>query len=527
MHIGIDASRAFLQNRTGIEEYAYRVIEYLRKEIPEETKVALYVKKGAREKAQSAEENVKCQMSNVKCFPKNWEIREISWNRFWTQGGLAWEMFRRPVDVLLVPAHTVPWVHPEKTVVVVHGLEYEFCPEAYAFFDRWYMRISIWLSCRWAWRVIAVSENTKRDLMRLYGVAEEKIRVIYEGYEVQKNFQFPISNFQSISNDTIPQCLNGEENAGISDLKIQSSKIDLKFKIQNSKFLLFIGRIEERKNIVRIIEAFAMLKEKYHIPHKLVLAGKPGYGYRNIKYFLPPLRLEDSTPLPLQQGLPPLRLEDSTPLPLQQGLPPLRLEDSTPPLGQGRGSNVKCRDEIIELGYVSEEEKWELLSRADVLVFPSLYEGFGLPILEAQAAGVPVVTSNVSSLPEIVSFNFSKLLGKPPRLEGSTPLQRKTTPPRGLGTPPQRGIDPDYSPPAEGWHRGDGVVSSFENSDKVVSAVLVDPYDAGAIAEGIWSILSDNKKREQLVSLGHENVKRFSWEKCAREIAKVLIGEKV
>lgn len=396
MLIGIDASRAFLHHRTGIEEYAFRVIQYLQKELPEETSVVLYTRQVKREKGQETREakegeNFPSSISHFpsKFFPSNGKIRTIPWKYLWTQGGLAWEMFRRPVDVLLVPAHTVPWVHPRKTVVVVHGLEYEFCPKAYAFWERWYMRITIWLSCRWAWRVIAVSENTKRDLMRLYGVAEEKIKVIYEGYEAQQgtrdkrqgtreakegeNFQFPIS----------------------------------KCKIGNAKFLLFIGRIEARKNVARIIEAFEMLKEKYRIPHRLVLAGKPGYGYGNIRYQI---------------------------------------------------SKSEYRDEIVELGYISEEKKWELLSCADIFLFPSLYEGFGLPILEAQAAGVPVITSNGSSMPEVA---------------------------------------------------GEG-------------AVLVDPYDAKDIAEGIRLILSDAEKRERAVSLGYRNAQRFSWERCAREIARVI-----
>lgn len=385
MVIGIDASRAFLQNRTGIEEYAYRVIEHLRDKIPSDTKVILFTRR--------------CLLENISVkrdLPKNWKIKEIGWKRLWTQGGLAWEMFWRPVDILFVPAHTVPWVHPKKTVVVVHGLEYEFCSNSYSFWDRWYMRISIWLSCRWAWRVISVSENTKKDLIRLYDVSEEKITVIYEGTPNQNDVIFPFLKKKNAEN--------------VSDLKNQFLSIGSKFKIQESKIILCIGRVEERKNIVCLIQAFDALKEKYAIPHVLVLAGKKGYGFERIQVQI---------------------------------------------------SSSKFRNAIIELGYVSEEEKRALLQNADIFVFPSLYEGFGLPILEAQAMSIPVVTSNISSMPEVA---------------------------------------------------GDG-------------AVLVNPYNREEIIEGIHSILSDKKKRNRMISLGCDNVQRFSWDKSTNGILKVILGE--
>ena len=98
-----------------------------------------------------------------------------------------------PPEVLFVPAHTVPFIHPKRTIVTIHGLEYEFCPEAYSWYERWYMRISIRCSCRWAEMVVCVSENTKRDVMKLYGVSETKIRVISEGYDKKTENLSPIT----------------------------------------------------------------------------------------------------------------------------------------------------------------------------------------------------------------------------------------------------------------------------------------------------------------------------------------------
>lgn len=233
------------------------------------------------------------------------------------------------------------------------------------------MRLSIRYSCLVASMLIAVSENTKSDLMRLYGVPESKIQVVYEGYE----------NSYQVS--------------------------DTKYKIPDTKYILFIGRLEERKNVVRIIEAFGILKEKYQIPHQLVLAGKPGYGYERVKSKI-------------------------------------------------QMSNFK--KDITEPGFISEEEKWTLLRGADVFVFPSLYEGFGIPVLEAQSVGTPVVTANTSSLPEV---------------------------------------------------GGDG-------------ATYVDPLSSEAIAEGIQEVLSNETFRSGIIEKAIRNRNRFSWKKCANEIANIL-----
>ena len=155
MVIGIDASRAFLRRRTGIEEYSYQVIRNLRDAIPEEDRVILYIR---------SDQDVSFDV------PRNWRVKKLWAPRFWTQGRLSLEMLFHAPDVLFVPAHTVPVIHPRKTVVTVHGLEYEMFPGAYSFWERLYMRLSIRFSVRVASLVIAVSENRKHDLMLLYGV---------------------------------------------------------------------------------------------------------------------------------------------------------------------------------------------------------------------------------------------------------------------------------------------------------------------------------------------------------------------
>lgn len=373
MSIGIDGSRAFLPERTGIEEYSYQVIKHLRDSLSEES-VFLYIR---------PEQTIDFEL------PKHWRVKKLWGPRLWTQVRLSLEMLLHPVDVLFIPAHTVPIIHPRKTIVTIHGLEYEFCKGAYSFFERWYMRLSIRYSCLVASTIIAVSENTKRDLECLYCVPSKKIVVVSEGCSISDGI-------------TRNQKFVTRANQESEEKRVTGYQLPI-----TTPYLLFIGRLEERKNVVRIIEAFGILAEKYQIPHQLVLAGKPGYAYERVKSKI-------------------------------------------------QMSNFK--KDIIESGFVTEEEKWSLLKNADVFVFPSLYEGFGIPVLEAQSVGTPVVTSNGSSLPEVA---------------------------------------------------GDG-------------AVFVDPLSVEGIAEGIWKVLSDDAFRDGIIERGSRNAKRFSWGRCAREMAVYL-----
>jgi len=367
MLIGIDGSRAFIRNRTGIEEYSYQTIKHLRDKLDGQ-QVVLYVRKNQQVDFE---------------IPGNWKIKTIRWPRFWTQMGLSLEMLLHPVGALFVPAHTAPWIHPKKTIVTVHGLEYEMIPQAYSGWARLYMRWSIKNSCRWAERVVSVSRNTKLDLVRLYGIPEDKIQVIYEGYDAEAQ----------------------------SRIQNRKTATGLELQIKNHKpFLLFIGRLEERKNILGIIRSFEMLKEKYAVPHKLVLAGRGGYGFLEIE---------------------------------------AHIKESA------------HRDDIIQLGFVKDEDKFGLISQADIFMFPTFYEGFGIPILEAQSVGVPVITSNVSSMPEVA---------------------------------------------------GD-------------SAVLVDPSEPWYIAERAFELISNKKYKDAAVEKGYENVKRFNWDECAEKISDILKGE--
>ena len=140
MKIGIDGSRAFLKQRTGIEEYSYQVIRNLADKLNEH-QVVLYVSTnyefGTNVRITNIEEDIKNDLS----LPKNWSVKIIRCPRLWTQIGLSLEMLFHPVNVLFVPAHTVPIIHPKKIIVTIHGLEYEIMPQAYSWWERFYMRL--------------------------------------------------------------------------------------------------------------------------------------------------------------------------------------------------------------------------------------------------------------------------------------------------------------------------------------------------------------------------------------------------
>ncbi len=357
MRIGIDASRAFLKNRTGIEEHSYQVITHLIEELKNH-EVVLYVKK-----------NQKSNLENRNC--KDIKIKEIKFYRFWTQIGLAFEMLLNPVDILFVPAHVVPWIHPKKTLVTVHGLEYENCPESYSFWSRWLHRFFIKKSCAWAKRIIAVSRKTKADLVKLYQVPKSKIKVVYNGYS-EKETRYKKQDARKISN-----------------------------------YLLYIGRLEKRKNIENIIKAFRILKEKYNYSGKLFLAGRPGYKYNKIR---------------------------------------------------NKIQETRYKNFIIEKGFINNQEKWQLMRRADVFLFPSLCEGFGIPILEAQSAGVPVITSNFGPMDEVAG-------------------------------------------------------------DK---NILVNPKKPEAMAILTNRLINDRIFRQRIIKKGLQNIKKFSWQKSGKEVKDIL-----
>jgi len=349
MTIGINAVAAFKQPRTGVEEYTYQLIRYLT--MLEESRKHRFILYSHLSSAAS-----------VLSWPDNFQVSQLKWpGPLWTQIRLALEMAVHRPEVLFIPVHILPLVHPDNSVVTIHGLEYEYYPQMYPWRHLKYLRWSTKYALKKARRIITVSESTKKDLLKLYGGQPERIKVVYHGIDMP--------HFQSV----------GPKN--------------------KKPYILFLGRLETKKNVFGLIEAFNLLKNKYQVPHQLILVGPRGYGYQPVE-----------------------------------------------------------RDDIIEKGYIGEQEKWQLLQGAAVFVLPSFYEGFGLPILEAQAAGCPVVTSDLSAMPEVAGQ----------------------------------------------------------------AALLINPNNVEQIAEAVYKIINDNRLRKYLIDKGYANLKRFSWSKCAQQTLETL-----
>lgn len=218
-------------------------------------------------------------------------------------------------------------------------------------------------------RVIAISESTKADVVKFYGFPACRIDVVYLG--IAPRFQMMHST------------------------KSVLEKYDL------GPYLLNVAALQHRKNQVHLLQAFAELRERYQIPHTLVIAGREGWGYEAVY--------------------------------------------------------AECRalglgDVVRFLGYVPDVDIPALYSAADLVVYPSLYEGFGLPVLEAMACGAIVATSNVSSLPEVGGE----------------------------------------------------------------AALYFDPQNVTEMAETIYRGLTDTTLRAQLRRKGLEHVRAFTWEQAAK-----------
>ncbi len=317
MNIGIDSSRLAVGKRTGTENYAYQVTRRLIEN--QQQNYTLYFNRPPSS----------LQLHGL-TISDNVKIRSMPFPRLWTHLRLSREMLQHPPDALFVPAHVLPLIHPARSVVTVHDLGYLYYPEAHTANARRYLDWATRYSASKARMVICVSHATATDLTRHYAIDPAKIRVIPHGYDREQ--------FKPVQD---------------ADL---SAATRAKYGIAPGPYLFYVGTIQPRKNLERLMEAFAALinDPDFDYPARpqlqLVLGGKPGWL-------------------------------------------------SEPIMARARELNLP---QIKIVGYVSDNDLPALYSGAEAFVFPSLYEGFGLPALEAMACGVPVVCSNAGSLPEVV-----------------------------------------------------------------------------------------------------------------------------
>lgn len=365
--IAIDASRANRKQRTGVEWYAFYVIQEMIRLADPSDHFLLYLQDELQGDWGQFGNHVHTQVLN-------WPPRYL-----WTHLRLAAQLYKDRPDCFFVPAHVLPLLHTKPVVMTIHDVAFKKFPQSYSAFENWYQDVSIRFALRHASKIIVPTCTTKEDLISLYGGSGENIEVIYHGIWVQ---------------DYSVELEHGQQ-------------LDMLRKYAITKpYFLFVGRIEEKKNLKRMLGAFERMRAR-GFDFQFVLIGKPGFGYEGIQQVI------EASPY---------------------------------------------RGDIIQPGWVKQEHLPSLFGSAELFLYTTLYEGFGLPILEAFAAGTPVVTSNIGATAEVAGH----------------------------------------------------------------AALLIDPYNIEDIESAILSILQDEQKKCSLIRLGTNRLNSFSWHTCAQKTYKVI-----
>lgn len=400
MLIGIDASRAALARRTGTENYSLQLIRHL-VSLDQRHRYRLYFNRPPALGLFDPRSHV--------------ELRVIPLPRLWTHVRLSLEMLQRPPDLLFVPAHVLPLIRPRRTVVTVHDLGYRYHPEAHRLFDRLYLEWTTRWHVRAATHVLADSEATGRDLIEVYGANPARVTVVYPGCD-------PVFR---------------------PALKSQVAAVRRRYGISGD-YVLHVGTLQPRKNLELLLAAFAALKSRGTSHRSQVSSYKSQVTSR-----------QSQVTGTCDLGLATWDLRPET-WDLR-----LVLAGKKGWLFEGLFRRVRelgLENQVIFPGFVPDEDLPALMTGARVLAMPSLYEGFGLPVVEAMACGTPVVCSNRSSLPEVTGE----------------------------------------------------------------AALLVDPLDVGAWAEALEKVLWDEELRTELRERGFRQAQKFTWEEAARRTLEVF-----
>lgn len=371
MTIGIDGNEANIRNRVGVNTYAYELLKNLRKlqdRGENSHKLIVYLKESPLPDMPEETANFK-----YKIIPGGgmWILTKLMPRLIFNNDGL---------NVFFSPSHYLPLFTAMPRVCSIMDLGYLEFSEQFTkkvFWQlKWWSAISIYVSKA----VIAISNSTKKDIVRHYPFAKDKTYVTHLAYDAN---QF---------NQDIPQ----------KDVR----RVMQKYSIVDD-YVLYLGTLKPSKNIAGLIEAFSIVS--VHQPQiSLVIAGKRGWMYESIF---------------------------------------------------NKVEELGLTGKVIFTDFVPEEDKPGLIAGAKVFVLPSFWEGFGLDALNAMASGVPVVASNVGSIPEVV------------------------------GT----------------------------------AGKLIDPNSIDSIAGGISSVLSMSKlEYNSIVEKGFSQVKKFSWEETARKTLEII-----
>lgn len=247
MMIGIDASRANKPGKTGVEWYAYHVIQELKKiTVNDGNQWVLYTREPLS--------------GGLEDLPENWyEVRAGWWPKYlWTQVRMSWEMWRRPCDVLFVPAHIFPPIRPERGIVTVHDVGFRRLPDLYKAHAKIYHEFSTKRIAKSDARILTVSKFCGHEISELYGIDPSRIAITYLG--IDHTLYHPISDGSLIESVLRKHHISGP-------------------------FFFYIGRIEMKKNVLNLVKAFNSFKSHRGLgdPTMLVLAGPLGYGSKEVE----------------------------------------------------------------------------------------------------------------------------------------------------------------------------------------------------------------------------------------------------
>lgn len=380
MQIAIDIRCLMSPTYSGVAQYTYNLLDNLFR-IDRQNQYKLFY---------NSSQDIKCNLpkfnqANVQFYGFSYPNKVIN-SSFLFLNYPEIEKLLQGCDLFFIPNLNFCALGPatQKTITI-HDLSYELYPNFFSVKQRlWHQFIRPKKLISQCHKIIADSENTKKDLQRIYQMPPEKINVIYPGL----NHEF----YKQI-----------EPNH--PKLKIIREKYRLP-----QKFILYLGTIEPRKNIIGIIEAFNLLQAiNYNAEINLVIAGSKGWKNNEI---------------------------------------------------YKSAQNSPYTDQIKFTGYIAESDKPYLYSLAELFIFPSFYEGFGFPVLEAQACGLPVIAATNSSFPEILAD----------------------------------------------------------------SAVLLNPDSISQLALGMNIILHDSSYKKSLIAKGLVNCQRFSWTKTAQKTLSYFIS---
>lgn len=376
MKIAFDGQFFLKGNKTGVAWCAENVMLGVGRRKDVEKQINFFGL-GYNEEQKAEAEKYRDEGYKIECC--SW-FHDVIYRLIWNYIPVPYRFFfKKKADVFVFFNFIVPPGVSGKTIAVVHDMAYRAYPETVRKKTRHFLESSMGKSCKRATKVITISEFSKSEILKYISIAADKIAVIPLGVDTHRFYP---------------------------DYKRESiEQVKEKYHIGES-YILYLGTIEPRKNIQKLVQAYAMLKKRCASVPPLILAGGKGWLCDDIYASVEELGLTD------------------------------------------------C---IKFLGYVPDEDAPHLLCGAHLFVFPSLYEGFGLPVLEAMACGTPVVTSNVSSLPEIAHD----------------------------------------------------------------AAVLVDPNDAGDIMQGMFELLHDEGVRKKYIEAGFERVKEYTWERTVDKYLEV------